>query len=236
MYPVYGLAEATLVVSFPQPPASRCTNPSPSIATRSTWARRRRRCPRIIRTRCRIMAVGQQVPYTRGAHRRRRRPGAARESHRPHPHLGRQRHQGLFRKSGSERQGLHRRRLAAHRRSRNDPGRQAVHHRPREGNHLRQRPELLPARHREHRDPRRRPRARQGRGRRRAAQGREHRRSHPLRAASHGHEGIPAAGDAGGAAGQRTHGPRSGARGAGEAHPEDHQRQDPASPARRGLS
>ena len=43
-------------------------------------------------------------------------------------------------------------------------------------------------------------------------------------------------GDAGGAAGQRTHGPRSGARGAREAHSEDHQRQDPASPARSGLS
>ncbi len=43
-----------------------------------------------------------------GAHRRRRGPGAAREPHRPHPHLGRQRHEGLLRKSGSERQGLHR--------------------------------------------------------------------------------------------------------------------------------
>ena len=50
-------------------------------------------------------------------------------------------------------------------------GRRSLHHRPRQGNHLRQRPELLPARSRRHRDPRRRARARQGGGRRRAARG-----------------------------------------------------------------
>ncbi len=143
-----------------------------------------------------IMAVGQQVPYTKV------RIADDDDQELPENHVG---HilisgdnvtKGYFENPEANAKGFtapdSNESLAAHRRSRNDAGRQAVHHRPREGNHLRQRPELLPARHREHRDPRRRPRARQGGGGGRAAQGREHRRSHPLRAASHGHEGVPA--------------------------------------------
>ena len=53
MYPVYGLAEATLVVSFPQPPGEMYA----SIVGRSPRAQRRqaarRRCRRITPMRCR---------------------------------------------------------------------------------------------------------------------------------------------------------------------------------------
>ncbi len=158
------------------------------------------------------------------------------QPHRPHPHLRRQRHQGLLRESGSQREGLHRLTAGCA---------PAISECCRDGKlYITGRAKEIifvngqnyyPHDIESIAQPRRRPRARQGRGGGRATQGREHRRSHHLRAASHGHEGVPAARDAGRAAGQRAHGPRSGARGAGEAHPEDHQRQDPAPPARRRL-
>ena len=197
MYPVYGLAEATLVVSFPQPPGEMYEYISVNRHELNVGKQPAPAADRNIADALSIMAVGQPIPYSKVRIADDDGPGAAREPHRPHPHRGRQRHEGLLRESGGQRQGLHRpgfqrQSLAAHRRSRNDERRQAVHHGPREGNHLRQRPELLPARHRKHRDPRRRPRARQGGGGRRAAEGREHRRPDHLRAASHGHEGVHA--------------------------------------------
>ena len=112
-------------------------------------------------------------------------------------------------------------------------GRRDLHHRSRQGDPVRQRPELLPARSREpSRSARRRHGARQGRGGRRASAGRRNRSTDRVRAVSRRPGGVschwPTQVHA---PGQRARGPGSGAGGAGQAHPEDHQRQDPASPA-----
>ena len=64
MYPVYGLAEATLVVSFPQPPGEMYEFLSVESARTQ---RRQATCPAAARTsRCAlsIMAVGQPIPYS----------------------------------------------------------------------------------------------------------------------------------------------------------------------------
>ena len=65
MYPVYGLAEATLVVSFPQPPGAdvRIRRRQSPRAQRRQAARRR--CPRTMPDALSIMAVGQPVPFTK---------------------------------------------------------------------------------------------------------------------------------------------------------------------------
>ncbi len=90
---------------------------------------------------------------------------------------------GYYRDSGSECRGVHRGRLAAHRRPRPDRRGRAVGDRPRQGDHLRQRPELLSARHRSDRAAGARPGTRQGRRRRLPPAGRGDGRADALRPA-----------------------------------------------------
>ena len=170
MYPVYGLAEATLVVSFPQPPGEMYE----SIVGRPSRAQRRQATGAAAEG-ARRRAVASW-PWASRFRTARCASPTTHDQELPENHVG---HiliggdnvtKGYFENPEANAKGFTRGRLAAHRRSRNDEGRQALHHRPRQGNHLRQRAELLPARHREHRDPRRRPRARQGGGRGRARQ------------------------------------------------------------------
>ena len=75
---------------------------------------------------------------------------------------------GYFEDPRGQRRRLHRRRLAAHRRPRPDPRGRSLHLRARQGDHLRQRSELLPARPRGDRAARPGSGARQGRRRGRA--------------------------------------------------------------------
>ncbi len=147
MYPVYGLAEATLVVSFPQPPGQMYE----SIAVNRHELAVGKQPSSLVKEHpdaLSIMAVGQPIPYSfvRIADDS---DQAVAEGHIGHVLIsGDNVTQGLLRESRKRTPRASPRRmmdLAAHGRSRHDDGRQAVHHGPRQGNHLRQRPELLPA-------------------------------------------------------------------------------------------
>ncbi len=194
MYPVYGLAEASLAVSFP--PVAR---PFGDAAAEPAPAGRRRRAPK-----CSAHASRDAL----GAGQRRQAPIPGCElriagdddaalpdgTHRPHPDPRRQRDERLLRGAGSQRRHLHRRRLAAHRRSGPGARWRALHHRSRQGNHLRQRTELLPARPRSHRAARAGHGTGQGGGGRRAAARRGDRSAHGVRAASRRSRRISRAG------------------------------------------
>ena len=237
MYPVYGLAEASLAVSFP--PAGRAAT---APAARPPPPRRRpagATCePAPTATRWTLVSVGSADPALRAAHRRRRRPAAARRARRPHPDPRRQRHRRLFR--GRRRPTPRRFTADGWLRTGDlgaDPRRRALHHRPRQGDPLRQRPELLSARPGGHRAAGAGHRARQG-GRRRRARARAPRPTQLVVFVLHRGDagGLPAAGARESRACINEHAGLEVARGgAGAAHPEDHQRQDPAPPAGAGV-
>ena len=122
MYPVYGLAEASLAVSFPQPPGAdaRIRRCRPARARRRQAAARR--CRRSMPTRCCSWPWASRFRTAKCA------SPTTTTQELPEGHVGhiliarRQRHEGLLREPRSERQGLHRPDsngwLAAHRRPR----------------------------------------------------------------------------------------------------------------------
>ena len=108
---------------------------------------------------------------------------------------------------------------------------QSLHRGPHEGNHLYQWLELLPLRSREHRAARARSRPQQGSGRRHRQAWITRRGTGGVRPASQRHAGISAHGRGRQPAHQRAHRPRGRPRHSRQAHPEDHQRQGATPPA-----
>ncbi len=149
MFPVYGLAEASLAVTFPE------------LGADYRWMRVNRHKLGVgaqieINPDRRARRAGADVRRPRGAehgaaHRGRFARGTAGGRGGPYFDPRRQRDPRLLRRSGGHRARDRRGRLGRHGRSRFHARGLAVHRRPQQGNHLRQRPELLSLRFGEHR-------------------------------------------------------------------------------------
>ena len=141
MLTVYGLAEASLAVSFPRLGAPLAT--LHLDRARLAIGEPVRVVPSIGRPAQRVRHARPGRARHRGPDRRRGRRRLRRAGARPHRDPRRERHRRLLRRRGG---AAARGRLARHRRPRPDQRRPAGGHRPRQGPGHRQRPELLSAR------------------------------------------------------------------------------------------
>ncbi len=163
------------------------------------------------------------------------RAGAARRHGGAHLDSRRQRHARLLRRPGGHRRRHRRRRLVGHGGSGRDARGGPLHRGPRQGNHFRQRAELLSLRFGKHRTARARTGFEQGGGRRRLEARLARRGAGGVRATSQRHGGVPADRQCGQPADQRTHGSRGRAGHPDQAHSENHQRQSATAFARGGV-